>query len=507
MIPSVGIPLRALHVTCQRLSLLLLCCAVVSGCALDKSYRPYSAGGKPEVCENSCTGTASDPEETCATTCTGTSPAENRSFHNFDANWKEVSRGNYLVGYVEFDDQGWFQDGSQRKAIFDAVAEDRKAYPDHQYLIVVFAHGWKHNARGEDSNVEEFNKLLERLDVQEQLIAASAASKRKPRKVVGIYLGWRGASLTVPYLENITFWNRKNAGERVGDRSAKQLLMEINNLRANLNGWSESDKLASSNETQLILIGHSFGGLLMYHALHTELMDRELHLERGRGAEYRLATAKSFGDFILLVNPAFEGSAYEPLFVAAQSRCFFRNQRPIMAVVTSKSDWATKYAFPIGRLYTLLQTAPHDGERSTVMKTVGHLPRYITHDIQYVPDRQEVPLERTEGLSTTTVLQARQSLRELARPQEPSGKLQGRYGGVSLTPTPVYAGRDYFPYLVMSADKNLIKDHNDIWNDRFIQFITSFITKEIMSKDGSAPGDGPFPQPNRFWEQDGKQCR
>jgi hypothetical protein len=487
-----------------RVTLLILCFVVSSGCALDRPHRPYAAASGVERCDNTCTGTASDPEEACSTTCSGTSPVEERGFQNFDAGGREVSRGKYLVGYVEFDDQGWFQDESQRKAVFRAVADDRRANPDRQYLLVVFAHGWKHNADGEDSNVEQFNKLLERLDVQEQVLSADPAQKRKPRKVVGIYLAWRGASLKVPYLENITFWNRKNAGERVGDRSAKQLLMEINNLRANLNGWEQSDRLANSSETQLILIGHSFGGLLMYHALHTELMDRELHIERGLNGKYRLDTAKSFGDFILLVNPAFEGSAYEPLFAAAKSRCFPDKQRPIMAIVTSKTDWATKYAFPAGRLYTLAQTAPHDGERATVMKTAGHLPRYITHNIQYVEERQEVPLERTKGLSPTTQTQARQNAKELARPQAPSGRLQEWYDGVKVEATSVYT--DLFPYLVMSADKNLIKDHNDIWNDRFIQFMTAFVTKEIMSKPGGKAGSQQLPQLDPFWEQGGAQC-
>ncbi len=361
MAPGVYLRFSRMQVAYRSTTLLLIFFAALSGCALDKPHRPYPENSSqpgsslvtppPEECTSVCSNPADPREEpSCKITCSGTSPAENHRFENFSSNHVSLAKGNYLVGYVEFDDQGWFHDKRQRNVIFDAIANDREAYrkqtkKDRQYLVTVFAHGWKHNASGSDQNVKEFNKLLERLDVQEQLL--SRKENRDARKVVGIYLAWRGASLKIPLLEDLTFWNRKNAGERVGDRSAKQFLMEINNLRANLNGWKESDNLASSSQTQLILIGHSFGGLLMYHALHTELMDRELHVELKKDGKFGFDTAKSFGDFILLVNPAFEGSAYEPLFEAAKSRCFPGQERPIMAIVTSKSDWATGIAFPL----------------------------------------------------------------------------------------------------------------------------------------------------------------
>ncbi|MCM0083844.1 hypothetical protein L4X63_19850 [Geomonas sp. Red32] len=509
-------PCDRLPIPLIRCFLSLLILVTVSGCTFDRPRRPYSGDAlKPSIesCTSRCTKGEDPP---CVITCRGESPAENRTFENYSSNRAILAKGNYLVGYVEFDDQGWFHDKRQRNAIFDAIADDRERYRretgrDRQYLIAVFAHGWKHNADGDDDNVKEFNKLLERLDVQEQLLAQH--EKRDARKVAGIYLAWRGLSLKIPGLNNITFWNRKNAGERVGDRSAKQLLIEINNLRANLNGWQESGKLASNRQTQLFLIGHSFGGLLMYHAVHSGLIDRGLYLERRDDGTYHFDTAKSFGDFILLVNPAFEGAAYEPLFEAGKSRCFPPNERPIMVVVTSKSDWATGVAFPLGRLYTLTQTAPHPGERAAIMGTVGHLDRYKTHDITYDPSHQPSPLERTSGLSITSVSQALENLRELAKAPEAPGKLQRWYDGVRLDPTPVYTG--HLPYLVMSADRSLIKDHDDIWNDRFIQFVTAFVTKEVMSKGAEPPQqkeekkespEKPLPAVYRFWLEDSKHC-
>ncbi len=462
-------------------SLLLFIIVVIgAGCsARDVAYRhPPTPSEEWEACSSS-------------TTCSKSASVELRTYQTEDG-----ARGDYLMSYVEFDDQGWFQDMAQRNALFEAVQNYRKRNQDTQFLIVAYAHGWKHNASGqpEDPDVTQFSKLLERLDVLEQSLMNSG-KKEKARKVVGVYLGWRGASIQIPYLENLTFWTRKNTGERVGDHSAKQLLVELNEFRASLNCWSKSDRLANSNETQLILIGHSFGGMLMYHALHTELIERALHLEmrkdekRDERGAYRYATAKSFGDFILLVNPAFEGSAYESLFHAAKSRRIYtKDQRPVMAIVTSKSDQATKLAFPIGRFYTYTQSAPHEGERDTVRRTVGHLPRYITHELHYRSDVGTTEVKR-EGLSPTTKEHAEQTVGELLRNQLRDVEKTGyTLNEVQVMPAPHEDLPKNFPYLVMSADKEIIDGHNDIWNDRFVNFVEAFIAQEIMAKKKNAAG-------------------
>src|SRR4051794_22545317 len=49
----------------------------------------------------------------------------------------------YLLGFVEFDDQGWLWSRAQLKCVLDRLyAEDAK----QGLLMLVFVHGWKHNA-------------------------------------------------------------------------------------------------------------------------------------------------------------------------------------------------------------------------------------------------------------------------------------------------------------------------------------------------------------------------
>ena len=66
------------------------------------------------------------------------------------------------------------------------------------------------------------------------------------------------------------------------------------------------------------------------------------------------------GDVVVLLNPAFEASRFEPVFSVAQSRARYApNQRPVFVAVTSTEDKATRIAFPVGHHATLLVALPH----------------------------------------------------------------------------------------------------------------------------------------------------
>lgn len=439
--------------------LALLAALCLGGCALDQSYRAVPGKDLP-----------------AAANCNGGSSATLSSFEICaHAPGKE-----YLVGYVEFDDQGWFHNPHQKNDLLRRLRERHER--GEQFLIVVFAHGWKHNALGDDENVGEFRDLLKELDFNEQALFDEKRAKKR-RTVVGVYLGWRGASITAPLLEELTFWTRKNAAERIGERSAKQLLMELNQFRVYANDWDETDNLAKLNDTQVVFIGHSFGGLLMYRALQTELMERALQIHKNR----RYRTAKSFGDFILLVNPAFEGAAFEPLWEAARTRkCYPNRQRPIMAIVTSKTDRATKWAFPFGRLYTLAQSAPREGERETVLNTVGHLDRYRTHTL--TAKTSESTSKASAKKLLESVEEAKERLSALERlPNIATGTERIDFDGGTLIGegNPGIAG---FPYLVVAADDKMIDGHSQIWEPRFRNFMRDFIVKQVMEPPDEGTG-------------------
>ena len=137
----------------------------------------------------------------------------------------ETAKGRYGRLYIaEFDDQGWayplVQQGTNDKTTsVERIVSDLFALPKNQlYTIVVYVHGWKHNAAPNDSNMKEFRVLLEKL----QKIEFGAVKTRPElsehqcpaRQVIGIYVGWRGASIPDDVITNATFWSRKMPPKR-----------------------------------------------------------------------------------------------------------------------------------------------------------------------------------------------------------------------------------------------------------------------------------------------------
>lgn len=135
----------------------------------------------------------------------------------------------YLLAFVEIDDQGQLRDRAQMMAAIDTLWETAH---EESLLINVFVHGWHHNASPQDSNVASFRKSIARLSqIEEEL---SRSQKRARRKVVGVYVGWRGESITIPFLNNLTFWERKSTAQEVGHSGVTELFLrleEISNVR------------------------------------------------------------------------------------------------------------------------------------------------------------------------------------------------------------------------------------------------------------------------------------
>src|SRR5271169_1391747 len=142
----------------------------------------------------------------------------------------EVST-NYTVGYVEFDDQGWlygtnrFKTRMQIDTVTNQFSEELKT---NGLLIVTFVHGWKHNASGADSNVVMFHKVLNELGGMERWL--SKKQDRPSRRIVGVYVGWRGLSATLEPFEELSFWDRKSTAEQVGHGSVIELLSGLEAL-------------------------------------------------------------------------------------------------------------------------------------------------------------------------------------------------------------------------------------------------------------------------------------
>jgi len=153
-------------------------------------------------------------------------------------------------------------------------------------------------------------------------------------------VGWRGESIDVPPFNYLTFWDRKSTAQDVGYLGVSELLVKLEEI-ANVR-----NSMIPPIKSRLVVIGHSFGGAVVYSATSQILASRFVDSQEGKGFT---DTAKGFGDLVVLLNPAFEALRYAPFYDLAQSRCsYFPEQVPRLAILTSEADSATGTLFPFG---------------------------------------------------------------------------------------------------------------------------------------------------------------
>jgi len=165
------------------------------------------------------------------------------------------------------------------KQVMDNI---RRLAAERGVTLVVYAHGWHHSARWNDTNLVSFRRVLRFLGKRPAgMHCPSASSPTTSSRVVGIYIGWRGESIPVPGLNLTTIWSRKRIAQRIGgpatdqeERSVKfrlqarselsNVLRELDEIRATANETA----LASSRPfSSLTITGHSLGGAMLLSAM------------------------------------------------------------------------------------------------------------------------------------------------------------------------------------------------------------------------------------------------
>ncbi len=407
------------------------------------------------------------------------------------------STRDYKLGFVEFDDQGWFWDPRQWKAATAMIGEGaglNSPSGGPGAVIVLFVHGWKNNASADNSNVQMFRDTLTQLNKFE--LAESAQEKRQARRVVGVYAGWRGLSATAEPFKEFSFYERKNTAHKVGHGGLTELLVRLESLQRQINRHpvrGTAGTPSANRDTELIIMGHSFGGGAVYTAISQILLQRFVDsVDEGR-------VLQSFGDLVILLNPAFEASIHQQLDVLATGARYTTAQKPVMAIFTSESDWATKYAFPVGRsLSTWWEKYRDSGQGTADRETVGNFAPFLTHDLRYVAGLQLPPAptavaalpgaapaaapvpppsggggaEAAASVAHLHTMRARWHANAtptfVTQKPEPYSFTEAR-----LEPRPNYPAGD--PFLIVTVDQTIMNGHDDIENPRLIKFLDEFI--------------------------------
>jgi len=414
--------------------LLIILLLITSGCATNSMYR--------------------DTYEVCTITVDEPCVRNNIQTHYQGTN------AEFQLNFIEIDDQGQIRSRKQFNKVLDELYQ--KAGKNN-VLINVFVHGWHHNAAPDDTNIASFKNSLKVLSATESEL--SMQQNRKPRDVVGVYIGWRGESVTIPWVNELTFWDRKSTAQEVGYLGVSEILLRLEEISNVKNAMELSEK------SRLVIIGHSFGGAVVYSATAQILASRFVD---SRADKTFVGPAEGLGDLVVLLNPAFEAIRFAPLFDLAQARCsYMPDQKPKLAILTSVSDDATATLFPIGRFFSTIFETHSDikrfecglpisfGEGSADRNTVGHFDPLITHELRAVNAKNlELKRPAVQG-----------AMRDIWRKSEPGDNLQ--IGPTILTHLEKTHPRN--PYLNIKVDKALIEDHNDVFGKEVQEFLRNLI--------------------------------
>jgi hypothetical protein len=448
----------------------------------------------------------------------------------WNTSWEQHDK--YDLFFTEFDDEGWaadvraHMDGraassgqdhwiSEQDVLFNHLASLVKATgPEEQPVdVVIYTHGWHGSPKPDNYYVVLFRAFLN------SLVRLDSAGG-KPRHVVGVFVGWRGDSVMFPS-KYVSVWDRKQAAETVSAGAVQGLFERMHRfyLDNSCHVAADGKVIGDPNrcgQVRMLTIGHSFGALINFRSL---LGNMEAGLTTSDTSH-----VYSFGDMVVLLNPAFEGVRYEPLFSDAMRRQSFVGptqdnggaQLPVVVTLQSEGDRATREAFPVFREVTSrLENAVGGHEKDESIHAMGWVDAFATHrlclDPAKIPPGSDASKLKS-ALCSEAPLAAQDNCDQLPPGDPPPDyRLKCRVGVwkghgtedayTALAKDEVYMGDGmsllkltnastpfpaYFPYWVIKVDKRIMADHDDIWNTKTTDVILQLYRAVVNQSDVQA---------------------
>ena len=279
------------------------------------------------------------------------------------------------LAIIEFDDHGQLWEPDQLNAAIELI-ERRNAEHEGGVAVLVFVHGWKNNADFDDekSTFAGFRRSLANISGE-----FASSDHELPHHVVGVFIGWRGNSMTLPLIQQLSFWDRLDTAERV----ASSL-----DMQETLLGLMRSTRL--NDRSRCYIAGHSMGGVVVAHSLSPVIST--LIMQDGDGG------FRAPADMVVLMNPALEGLTTDRFLRFLRRHNVHTELRdtetgqvrpggPVIVSITSETDSATKTAFPLGLMVQKSGMAfrrDHEpgqpSQRYLATHAEGQIPQLATHE-------------------------------------------------------------------------------------------------------------------------------
>lgn len=372
---------------------------------------------------------------------------------------------------LQIDDYGSFWTPQIAAQLLDNIERCSKTT---NTIVVLFIHGWHHNAAMSDSNAIDFAESLTSIrSTLDDNVNGKPGIYRLSRekltgigdvRIFGVYVGWRGKSLPMP-LDYLTFWGRKAAAERVGQGDLRDFLLRLNSIYKQRN-----DDRTGGRKTPfmgMVTIGHSFGGQVLFKAV-SSVFEQELAIGAA-SLDPKMEAAlpqqiSGFGDVVVLLNPALEAYQYQKIHELNSRNTYNRIQTPRLLVLSSATDSARQIFFPIGRaIGAVFQPPGRANQRAMWNQALGEYKPQVTHALEVVCNEKE----STRAFDPNTYVDNPCGVVNFDLTNVPF------IGGVRLVPT--QAKIPYSPFLVVNVSGAVIIKHSGIFEESLRRFLNDYI--------------------------------
>jgi hypothetical protein len=415
--------------------------------------------------------------------------------------------GRYKLAFIEFGDQGSNLDNSQIKAALDTIHQAERP------VLFVYIHGWQNNANSGD--VCRFEHFLD-------TISSFRAGTGETINVIGVYIAWRGRDLTFPGLNLLTFYSRKAV--------AGQIASQVSCL-ATLDELALAARDPRKKLHRCILIGHSFGGLLLGNTISHSILDASGTGTRNpspwdmavtfNSADSSISTRQLLKelDYLYRYDPA--RHAYVSR-ASGQEGTAVPENRPFLVFLQSENDSATGKFFPIGtEFYNAIglryhwEQVPvpgHPGEkvseREFYTHTPGNNPYLVNYKVVPLGDANPPPnLRATQNRAFEANLRENHPdysfyTSEHNDGHEDSYCRNGKYDPDQAHPSTagelwrrwqfVYTGNARVPCWIVRVPKEIIYEHGGLWSDNSMAMLAALVRIQFPLNAGGTPVSPPL---------------
>lgn len=395
------------------------------------------------------------------------------------------SKEQYDLTFVEFSERGNVFSREKLKQVIAHIEKEEKASKTG-IMLLVYAHGWKHNASNiKLGNVEKFRKLL-------KIVSKNKISNKK---VIGLYIGWRGLTLNTEPLKTLTYWGRKSTARQVGSGGVSELLLKLKRITT-----------TNTNKNIFIISGHSFGAAVILSAMKDILISYVINTEKVAVSKCGLKESfkntcskgcvktKPFGDGIILINPAVEANELLQLKeLVTEERCYAKEQVKLLHVLSSNADKATRTAFKVGQY---LGVSLRESEKSLDRRI------FIGDSLEKKNIKlQERDLDITTIGNYSPFITGKKSNSEISKSSGCKERKEdllvsykacmGNGDCVKRNANENFPSSPYEPISVISTDSPFINSHTDVFNENVVAYISTVVLENQYKQTKKIPPNEP----------------